>query len=423
MRGEHLVSMTDEENRHTSTERSKSPLENILVLDLTTNIAGPFATQVLSDLGATIWKVERPNGGDDARQMSPVVEGQSAYFTAINLNKKSIALDLKAEGSEEVLRRLVSKADVVIENFRTGVAARLGLRWEAISKTNKRAIFASISGYGEAGPESSRAGYDALLQARTGLMAVTGRQGEAPVRIGVSILDMSSGIWAALAIVTALYERERTGLGRRVRTSLFETGVAYLAYHLAYLQLTGKVPPPQGSDHLAFSPYGAYSTGENGFIFIGVSNDRQFEKLSEALGHREWTYSSRFKTNADRVENKAVLRKAIEAALSSRPAEYWEESLAEQDIAVSRLRGVEDVLHDPQAEALAVYRKVAGPHGKAMLLPRLPISLGDRAGSVGAQRPPRLGENTEEILSYVGFNLAEIRKLQKSGVAEGPRPS
>jgi len=387
------------------------------VLDLTTNISGPFATQILCDLGATIWKVERPDGGDDARQMSPVVGGQSAYFTAINLSKKSIALNLKAEGGKEVLRLLVSKADVIIENFRTGVADRLGLSWKAVSLANPRAIFVSISGYGQSGADSSRAGYDALLQARTGLMAVTGRRGEAPVRIGVSIIDMSSGMWAALAVVTALYERERTGKGQRIQTSLFETGVAYLAYHLAYKQLTGEIPAPQGADHLAFSPYSAYATGAKGFVFIGVSNDRQFEKLSEALGHKEWTTLQQFKSNSERVKNKAFLRKEIEAVLESKPAEYWEAYLAGLDVAVSRLQGVDDVLKDPQAEALAVFRRVAGPHGREILLPRLPLNLQDHPRSARKERTPRLGENTDEILSCLGYNDAEIRELVASGVA------
>ena len=396
--------------------KREGPLGGITVLDLTTNIAGPFATQILSDLGATIWKVERPDGGDDARQMSPVVDGQSAYFTAINLGKKSIALNLKADRSKEVLGRLVSEADVVIENFRTGVADRLGISWKAVHKTNARAVFASISGYGEAGAESGRAGYDALLQARTGLIAVTGRQGEAPVRIGVSILDMSSGIWAALGIVTALYERERTRVGQRVNTSLFETGVTYLAYHLAYLQLTGDSPRPQGADHLAFSPYSAYAAGGNGFVFIGVSNDRQFEKLSEALGHKEWASSPRFKTNSERVKNKEPLRKKIEEALAARPAEHWEELLARQDIAVSRLRSVDDVLNDPQARALEAYRRVAGPRGREIILPRMPINLKDHPRSDRVQRPPRLGENTSEILSSLGYSDAEARELHKLGV-------
>ena len=247
--------------------------------------------------------------------MPPTVGEQSAYFAAVNWYKQSIVLDLKKREGSEVLKRLIARADVFVENFRPGVTDKLGVSWRMVKKINPRLVYVSVSAYGRKGPERLRPGYDAVLQARTGLLSVTGYPGSPPVRVGVSILDISSGMWGALGALTALYERESTGRGQHVSASLFKTGVSFLAYHLASLQMTGKLPTPQGSEHNTFSPYGAFRVKGGRYVFIGVSNDRQFQRLATAVGRPEWISSPRFLKNKDRVANKHLLRKELERIL------------------------------------------------------------------------------------------------------------
>jgi crotonobetainyl-CoA:carnitine CoA-transferase CaiB-like acyl-CoA transferase len=395
----------------------KDPLEGIIVLDVTTNISGPYATHILSSLGATVWKVERIDGGDDTRQMSPTVDGQSGYFATINPFKKSVAIDLKRAKGKNVLKRLIRHADVFIENFRPGVAESLGVGWSDVHQLNRKTVYASISAYGSKGPKRLSAGYDALLQARTGLLSVTGAAGHEPIRIGVSILDMSSGMWAAVGILTALYERKLTNKAQHVTTSLFEAGVFYLGYHLASLQLTGKLPLPQGSGHQAFSPYGAFSAKGGGYILIGISNDRQFQRLSVALDHEEWLGDSRYNSNAARVTNREALRIELEAILKERPAKYWEDFLDKSDVPVARLQNTAEVLHDSQAKALSVYYPVSLPKDGSIQIPRLPIVLSSHHPPLKRSgKPPLLGEHTDEILSSVGYTRKKIRELVDSGV-------
>ena len=388
------------------------PLEGLKVLDLTTNVSGPLATQVLSGLGATVWKVERPDGGDDARQMSPVVGGESAYFLAINASKKSIALDLRKPGAKEVVRKLVERADILVENYRPRTAERLGVGWRRVHAMNPRLVYASISGYGGKGPDGLRAGYDGLLQARTGLLSVTGPPGGPPVRIGVSILDAGSGVWASLGILAALLTRDKTGRGQKIATSLFETGVFLLAYHLLSFQLTGRVPLPHGTDHPAFSPYGAFAAGGRGTIFIGISNDRQFRRLCRCLGHEEWASDQRYRENRRRVTNRDLLRSQLNSILRTKGARYWERTLTRAEVPASRLQNVREVLADAQAGPLSLFRSLSGPRNRRLKVPKLPLELSDFPAKAGVWRVPRLGEHTREILSSVGLTGREIAKLE-----------
>src|SRR5581483_9369509 len=292
-------------------------LTGIRVLDLSTIVAGPAASMILADLGAEIIKVERPDDGEDGRAMGPHRGPWGAYFTVLNRGKRSIALDLgKPEGREAVLR-IAATCDVFLENLRGGKAAAMGLDEPAVRARKPEIIYASLSAYGPAGPDYLRPGYDAVLQARTGIMSITGNPDSGPMRSGVSILDIGTGVWMALGVLAALLERQRSGQGQRVDASLFQTGVMLMSYHLLFRQFTGVNPKPQGSRHTAFAPYGAFPAAD-GSIMIGISGDKAFRRLAEALGNPEWADDPRFSTNSDRVRNTAELEQCISEVLMTR---------------------------------------------------------------------------------------------------------
>ena len=368
------------------------PLEGVRVVDLTLNIAGPYGTMILADLGADVLKVERPGVGDDARRMAPIFGGGSAYFFAINRNKRSVALDLGIDKDRRQLDELLEQADVFTTNLLPGKLRARGLGYEELHERFPRLIYADIGGYGD-GPEEDRPGYDMVLQARSGLMSVTGEPGRPPVRVGVSILDMGAGIWLALGVLAALRVRERTGEGMRVGTSLLEVGAAYMAYDLAAYQLTGEVSEPRGSGHPAFAPYGVFRA-QDGWVALGVGADHIFARLAEALGKPGWVKDERYATNAARAENHEVLRTELEAVLSARPAAEWLERLRSAGVPVDQVADVARVLEDDQLEAVAAWLDVPFD-GREMRQPGLPIRLG--RGRPGVRRPPpALGEHTEE---------------------------
>ena len=276
-------------------------------------MAGPTASMILSDLGADVIKIERI-GGEDGRAMGPHRGEWGAYFVALNRGKRSITLNLAKPEAREVVLRLASGCDVFLENFRGGKAEALGLDEPAIRARKPEIIYASLSAYGPSGPDYTKPGYDAVLQGRTGIMSVTGTGAGHPMRTGVSILDVTTGTWMALGILAALLERQRSGKGQRVDASLFQTGILFMSYHLAYRQFTGVNPQPQGARHKAFAPYGSLPTGD-GQIMVGISSDRQFERLCSALGHPEWSTDARFRANPDRVANVEELETLIAGVL------------------------------------------------------------------------------------------------------------
>ena len=388
-------------------------LAGVRVLDLSTIVAGPAAGMILSDLGADVIKVERIGRGEDARGMGPHRGPWGAYFVALNRGKRSIAIDItKPEGREAVLR-LASSCDVFLENFRGGKAAALGLDEAAIRARRPDVIYASLSAYGPRGPDYTKPGYDAVLQARTGIMSVTGSSRDTPVRAGVSILDMGTGVWMALGILAALLERQRSGKGQRVDGSLFQTGIMFMAYHLAYRQFSGVNPLPQGSRHTAFAPYGAFPTSD-GAIMIGISSDAAFRRLCAALGHDEWAAEARFRTNPDRVGHMAELDRLMIEALRAKPASRWAAILDEHDVANDLVQNPEQVMQDPQLAALGQLAQVALAGEEPAMLPRLPVELSLAPPSAPGP-PPALGEHSRAILREAGFSDADIERLIRCG--------
>ncbi|HTW65952.1 MAG TPA: CoA transferase [Bryobacteraceae bacterium] len=387
-------------------------LHGVRVLDLSSIVAGPTASMILSDLGAEIIKVER-SGGEDGRAMGPFRGEWGAYFVALNRGKRSITLNLAKPEGREVVLRLASGCDVFLENFRGGKASALGLDETAVRARKPDIIYASLSAYGPGGPDYTKPGYDAVLQARTGIMSVTGTGEGHPMRTGVSILDVTTGTWMALGILAALLERQRSGKGQRVDASLFQTGLLFMSYHLAYRQFAGVDPQPQGARHKAFAPYGALPTGD-GQIMIGISSDRQFERLTAALGHPEWSTDPRFRANPDRVTNVDELENLIGAVLRTKPTSHWVALLDEHDIANDAIQSPSQVLQDPQAAALNLFTRINLTGEQPMVLPRLPIGL-SLTPPCPQGPPPGVGQHSRSILHEAGYSDGEIDALIQSG--------
>lgn len=390
------------------------PLSGIRVLDLTSNISGPSATVILADMGAEVIKIERPGRGDDARGMGPHLQGESAYFLAINRNKESVVVDIRQKEGQEIIRRLAREADVVVENFRRGVLGKYGLDARSLRQLNSRLIYCSLSAYGEEGPDAGKPGYDAIVQARTGIMSVTGSRPEEPARCGVSILDMGSGMWSAMAILAALYHRETTGEGQVVGTSLYETGIYWMNYHLLAYQANAVDPVPQGTSHTAFAPYGDYQTADD-LILIGISNDSLFRKLVGALGHPEWAGDSRFVHNTDRIANRTELNKLLNNEFQTAPCGEWLEKLDKAGVPCTRIQKVSQVTRDLQLEALGMMQSVPHTTLETVKVPRLPIRM-ERSPCMVRTGAPVLGEQTEEVLQRYGFTEEELGSYRTKGI-------
>jgi crotonobetainyl-CoA:carnitine CoA-transferase CaiB-like acyl-CoA transferase len=398
-----------------SSTASRSPvLAGVRVLDLTTIVAGPAASMVLADLGADVIKVERPGNGEDGRAMGPHRGPFGAYFTTLNRGKRSIGIDMTKSAGRQAILRLASTCDVFLENFRGGKATALGLDEAAIRCCKPDVIYASLSAYGPSGPDYTRPGYDALLQARTGIMSVTGTgEDTTPIRSGVSILDLGTGVWLALGVLAALLERQRSGTGQRVDASLFQTGLMLMSYHLLYWQFAGVNPKPQGSRHTAFAPYGAFQAAD-GAIMIGISSDKAFRRLCEALQRPDWSDDPRFLTNTDRVRHADVLEDLISGVLRNHSVSHWSEVLDQYDVANDPVQNPEQVISDRQVAALAQLAEISLDGQGSALLPRLPIELSMNPPAIQGP-PPGVGEHTREILHGAGFAAPEIEELLRAG--------
>jgi crotonobetainyl-CoA:carnitine CoA-transferase CaiB-like acyl-CoA transferase len=374
---------------------------------------------ILADLGADVIKIERIDGGDDARHMGPHLGHWGAFFVPINRGKRSIAADIsKLEGRELVLR-LARASDVFIENFRGGKMEALGLDETSVRAANPRIIYASLSAYGSRGPDRLKPGYDALVQARTGIVSVTGTGPESPIRAGVSLIDMGAGMWMAMGILAALFERQKSGVPQRVDASLFQTGVMAMVYHLVYRQFAGVNPVPQGSRHTAFAPYSAFETAD-GRMMVGVSNERMFRRLCAALNRPEWPSDPRFATNPLRVRHCRELEAELQELFKDRPTAHWVALFDEHDVPVSPIQNAEEVLNDPQLAALGQLGTLtlADQHAE-VAVPRLPFELSATPTEL-ASAPPTHGEHGRAILKEAGYSDTEIERLVASGVCNLP---
>jgi crotonobetainyl-CoA:carnitine CoA-transferase CaiB-like acyl-CoA transferase len=391
------------------------PLEGLVVADLTQNVAGPFCAQILGDMGAEVIKVERPGRGDDARAWAPPWWGEeSASFMAFNRNKKSLALDLKQEAGLTVLRRLVARADVFIQSLRAGVIGSLGLDFAGATALNPRLVYCSITAFGPRGPLADRPGYDPLMQAYGGLMSVNGHPGAEPARVGTSIVDMGTGMWAALGIVAALRERDATGRAVEVTTALFETALMWVSYHAMGWFGSGEAPLPQGSGTAMIAPYQAFPVVD-GYVMIAAGSDALFARLGAALGAPDLARDPRFVDNPSRVRHRAELVEAITRLTSTRKAADLLEALGAAGVPSAPILRVDQVMQEPQTGASGMV--VSAPH------PRLPDyrSIGlpllwDRARPGVRRVPPLLGEHDADVLTWLGYTLDDIRTLRQQKV-------
>lgn len=366
---------------------SELPLSGIKVLDATSNIAGPWGGTVLGDLGADVLKIETPSG-DPSRFMAPVDQDRSAYFHVVNRNKEVVTIDLKSEDGKAKLQEILGESDVFLTNFLPAQLEKFGLTPVELRKLHPQLIIGNLSSYGSQGPSSSWPGYDATLQARTGIMNVTGEPNGHPVRAGVSILDLGAGTWLALGILAAIVKRDRTGVGSLVETSLYETGATWVSYHLAAFELTGEPSVRSGSGHPAFSPYGIFAT-QKGDICIGVGNNAIFAKLCTAIGRAELSNDGLYKENSDRVKNVSTLKREIEQGLHSHPAFHWVKVLCESGVAAEEVRQPEELLTDEQAESMGVLINYPDDTTEVKVVPGLPLRFDGLRPQVRKAAPRR----------------------------------
>ena len=354
------------------------PLTGVKVFELCSNLAGPYASWILAELGADVIKIERPEG-DDARTWGPPFwRGAGTIFQTVNRNKKSVCLDLKDPDVAASLRnRIAEEGDVFVQNLRSGVVHDLGFSAETLRAANPRLIYCNLFAFGSKGPLKNQPGYDTLMQAFGGIMSVTGEEGGKPVRAGVSVIDMGTGMWCATGILTALYRRAITGEGAVIDASLFETALGWIAWQATGFQATGKVPGPSASGARGIAPYQAYSCTD-GPLIIAASNDRLFAKLARVLDHREWAEDDRFRTNPARVENLAQLNGLLEPILLKKSRAEWQRLLDEAGVPSSPVQRLDEVLAHPQTAALEIAQQTIDDRVKLIGLPF----------SINGERPP-----------------------------------
>ena len=389
------------------------PLSHLRVLDLTQVRAGPTCTKILADFGAEVIRIERPGEPDRAREPFDAVDLQRG--------KKSILLDLGKPAGLEVLHRLVPSADVVVENFRPGVKHRLGIDYDRLSRLNPRLIYASISGFGQSGPYADRPGYDQIVQGMSGLMSITGTDTTGPLRIGIPIGDLLAGYFAAMGILVALAERERSGRGQWLDTSLLAALAGSLSFQAGKYLNTGKVPPPVGNHHPLTSPMGVYRA-RDGHLNLAVGSEVMWRRFCEAIEHPELAADPRFATNQARIDNRPALNAVIEAIFAGASTAEWVERLNAAGVACGPIYDVGQVFADPQVAELRLVREVRHPvHGPVRVL-GLPVSLHRTPAKVTAPSPLP-GQHTREVLGTAGYAAAAIERLLAEGVAaETPLP-
>ena len=398
-------------------------LDGIRVLDLTRILAGPMATQTLADLGAEVIKLERPGSGDDTRSWGPPFlqdragrdTRDSTYFLCCNRGKKSVTVDIARPDGQALVRRLVQNCDVLTENFKVGDLARYGLDYQALSLLNPRLVYCSITGYGQSGPYSDRAGYDPIAQAMGGMMAVTGERDGRPQRVGVAVVDVMTANYAVIAILSALRHRDASGRGQHIDLSLLDVQVAAMInVAQAYLS-AGVVARRNGNEHPSVVPSQSFQCAD-GMIMLAAGNDGQFAKLCEALGRVDLARDPRFATNAARVRNRAAVTALLQEALSQQPVTHWTDRLSRAGVPCGPVNDVEQVFADPQVRHRGLRVEVEHPVSGTLPLLASPLRFSETPVDYRLA-PPLLGEHTDAVLSeLLGMGPGEIEKLRQAGV-------
>jgi formyl-CoA transferase len=404
-------------------------LDGIKVLDLSRVLAGPWCTQILADLGADVVKIERPGVGDDTRTWGPPFikdangndTDQASYFTACNRNKRSVTIDMATPEGQALLKQMAAQADIVVENFKTGGLKQYGLDQASLRAANPRLIYCSVTGFGHDGPYAERAGYDLMIQAMTGMMSITGRPddvpGGGPLRVGVALTDLFTGVYASTAILAALQVRDRTGEGQHIDMALLDVGMAILANQASAFLNTGKAPERQGNTHPSLAPYQDFPT-QDGAMLLAIGNNGQFARFCEAAGHPEWSADARFASNTLRVKHRGVLIPMMEELTRTRTTADWVTLLEDKAVPCGPINDIAQAFDDAQVKA----------RGLAVTLPR---DAGDGIASITGvasplrlsatppvlrHAPPALGQHTQEVLAEMGIDAARFDALRSAGV-------
>lgn len=393
---------------------ARPPLDGLTVLDLSTQLSGPYCSMLLGDLGADVIKVERPGRGDDARAFPPFVNGQSVPFMTFNRNKRSLALDLKQAAGREICLRLAARADVFLENFKPGTAERLGLGYAQISVLNPRIIYCSISGFGQTGPYRERGGFDLIAQGMSGLMSITGEEDGPPLRVPIPLSDIGAGMFGAIGILAALAARERTRRGQWVDTSLLETPIAWSVYEAAGYFATGEVPSRLGSGHRTAAPYQPFRS-KDGWLNVGAAGQQFWPKICRALDLPELEHDPRFATNPDRVKHRKALAALLQERFDRETTAHWLSRLEAEGVPAGPILTYDQVFADPQVVhrrmAVEVDHPVAGP---SRVL-GVPIKFSDSPATI--RRPaPTVGQHTEELLRALGYAAEDVARLRSEAV-------
>lgn len=390
-----------------------TPLAGVRVLDFSKVLAGPLCAQWLGDLGAEVTKIEPPSGGDDTRGWPPFRDGVGAVFLSANRNKKSLTLDLKTGAGRDAALRMVAQADVLVESYATGVAERLGIGVDAMRLLNPRLVYCSISGFGRTGPLKDGLGYDVILQAFSGIMAMTGERGGGPARSPFSPIDQSTGMNAFSGILAALLERNRTGQGCRLEVSLFETAAALLGYNFQIFWEKGSLPEKCGSGHESLCPYQAFDASDRP-VLIGIANDNLWRRFTAGIGRPELGDDPRFRTNADRVARFAETVALVQSTVATRTADAWVEFCLRIGVPCAAVNTIADMLAHPHMAARGMVMDYDHPRLGPLKTMAQPIQFDGKARRVAAP-PPMLGEHTDQVLAGYGFVPEEIAALRAAG--------
>jgi crotonobetainyl-CoA:carnitine CoA-transferase CaiB-like acyl-CoA transferase len=395
--------------------RARKPLTGVRVLDLTRVLAGPFCTMILADMGAEVIKVEEPGKGDDTRSWPPFKGGESTYFMSVNRGKQSLTLNLKPPEGQAILKKLIARSDVLVENFRTGTMDRLGFGYRALARRHPKLVYCSISGFGESGPEASRAGYDLVVQAESGIMDLTGFADGPPVKVGTSVADLVAGMSAAHGITLALLARHRTKRGQKVEISMLDVMASLLTYQAGIYFGTGQRPVRRGNAHPSIVPYEVFRAAD-AYLVLGVANNSLWERCCAALERPDLTRDPRFDTEARRVEHRDTLVPLLEEILGARPAEDWLKRLEAAGVPAGRIKTVPEVCESEHLKARGMIAHLPHPSAGDVTVMGVPVRLHGTPGEASSP-PPILGQHTDRVLErLVGYTQPRIQRLRSGGV-------